>query len=88
MGLGQYLKETRSELRHVAWPTRTQTIVFAALVIAISIGIAAYLGLLDFLFSKGVAAILNTAPSAQTSPIQIQQTATGTMPVFSATSTQ
>ena len=88
MGLGQYLKETRSELRHVAWPTRTQTIVFAALVIAISLAVAAYLGFLDFVFSKGVAAILNTASSAQTSPIQIQQTATGTMPVFNATGTQ
>jgi preprotein translocase SecE subunit len=45
MALGQYLKDTRAELRHVAWPTRTQTIVFTILVALVSIFVAAYLGL-------------------------------------------
>ena len=40
----QYLKDTRAELRHVAWPTQTQTIVYTLLVAGISLGTAAYLG--------------------------------------------
>ena len=41
----QYFKDTRAELRHVAWPTQTQTIVYTLLVAGISLGTAAYLGL-------------------------------------------
>ena len=46
-----YLKETRGELKHVSWPTRKQTIAYTVLVIALSILVAVYLGLLDFGFS-------------------------------------
>lgn len=48
----QYIRDTRGEMRHVAWPTQTQTIIFTALVIVISIATALYLGLLDFLFTR------------------------------------
>ncbi len=61
-GFGQYLRDTRMELRHVAWPTRTQTIVYAVLVAAISIGVALYLGLFDFLFTSGLARLLAVLP--------------------------
>lgn len=63
-GFGQYLKDTRGELKHVAWPTRTQTIVYAVLVAAISIGIALYLGLFDFLFTTGLSRLLAVLPHA------------------------
>jgi preprotein translocase SecE subunit len=63
-GLVQYLKDTRQELRHVAWPTQTQTIVYTLLVAAISLGVAAYLGLFDFLFTTGVSQIVNNLPAA------------------------
>jgi len=46
-----YLKETRGELKHVSWPTRRQAIVFTVVVVIISLGVAAYLGLFDFLFT-------------------------------------
>ena len=49
--LTQYLKETRAELKHVAWPTRKQAIMYTVVVIAISIVTALYLGLFDYLFS-------------------------------------
>lgn len=86
--IGQYLRETRAELRHVAWPTRAQTISFTILVIAISVGVALYLGVFDYLFSQSLASLIHGAGA---SPIQVDQTATGTMPVaptFSATSTE
>ena len=49
--LTQYLKETRAELKHVAWPTRKQAIMYTIVVIIISIATALYLGLFDYLFS-------------------------------------
>ena len=75
----EYLRQTRSELRHVAWPTRTQTIVYAVLVGAISVGVALYLGLFDFLFTTGLTRLLRVLPqgapqtttAASTSPLTI-----------------
>jgi preprotein translocase subunit SecE len=55
MALGEYIKETRGELKHVSWPTRGQAIAFTAIVIIISVGLSLYLGLLDYLFSRAIA---------------------------------
>ncbi len=54
MGLGTFLKETQTELKHVSWLTRRQTIIYTAIVIVISLGVAAYLGALDYIFSKAL----------------------------------
>lgn len=51
MSFIDYLKDTRAELRHVAWPTQTQTVVFTTLVVAVSIFVSAYLGVFDYLFT-------------------------------------
>ncbi len=64
--IGQYLKDTRAELRHVAWPSRTQTIVYTLLVAGISLGIAAYLGLFDFLFTTALTNVVENTPAATT----------------------
>ena len=73
----QYFKDTRAELRHVAWPTRTQTIVYTILVAAISLGTAAYLGLFDFLFTTGLTQLVTnlpaTAATTQTIPVTPSQ---------------
>lgn len=47
-----YVKATQAEMKHVNWPSREQTIRFTVLVILVSIGTAALLGLSDFVFSK------------------------------------
>lgn len=47
-----YFKETRTELRHVNWPTRKQAAVFTVLVVLVSLATAAYLGVFDYLFSR------------------------------------
>lgn len=47
----QYIKDTQSELRHVSWPTRSQTVWFTVLVIVISLLTAVYLGAFDQLFT-------------------------------------
>lgn len=52
MGLIQYLRDTKGEMKHVSWPTRKQAGIYTALVIVVSIGISLYLGLFDWIFSK------------------------------------
>jgi len=56
--ISEYLKETKSELKQVNWPSRRQTTLFTVLVIVISIVIAYFLGLFDFLFSAGLTKLL------------------------------
>lgn len=60
----QYLKDTRAELRHVAWPTQTQTVVFTTLVVAVSIFISVYLGVFDYLFTSILARVVGATGSA------------------------
>jgi len=54
MSLINYIKETKSELKHVSWPTKSQSVWFTVIVIAISLFTAFFLGLFDFIFSKGL----------------------------------
>lgn len=54
----QYLKDVRAEMRHVSWPTRRQTVLYTAVVVAISLATAVYLGLLDYVFSQLVLRIV------------------------------
>jgi len=65
MALGQYIKDTRSELNHVAWPTRVQTIIYTILVIAISLIVSLYLGFFDFLFTSGLGRVVESLPQVQ-----------------------
>lgn len=58
MGLINYLRETKAELRHVTWPTRQQAINYTIIVLAISIGTGLFLGLLDYLFAQGLERII------------------------------
>ncbi|MES2315211.1 MAG: preprotein translocase subunit SecE [Patescibacteria group bacterium] len=55
----QYLKETRAELKHVIWPSRSQTIYYTLIVIVLSGLIAYFLGVFDYLFSTGLGKILS-----------------------------
>jgi len=47
---GNYLRATQEELKHVSWPTRTQALVYTALVIVICALTAVFLGVFDYLF--------------------------------------
>ncbi|HEY4488301.1 MAG TPA: preprotein translocase subunit SecE [Candidatus Paceibacterota bacterium] len=62
----QYIKDTQGELRHVAWPTRTQTVVYTVLVAALSVGVALYLGLFDFLFTTSLTRFISALPELGT----------------------
>lgn len=85
MALIQYLKDTRGELNHVAWPTRVQTLVFTFLVIALSVFIALYLGLADYLLTSGLGEVVEQYPgSAEPAPIQIEGIETEPIPAESS----
>ncbi len=74
------------ELRHVAWPTRTQTVVYTILVSVISVGVALYLGLFDFLFTSGLAKLVEHLPA--NNPVTVTQqpvTASTSLPIATTT---
>lgn len=50
----EYLKETKAEVKNVTWPTRTKAIYATIAVVVISVSIAYYLGLFDYLFASGL----------------------------------
>lgn len=47
-----FLREVRGELTKVDWPTRDQTIRLTAIVVAVSVFTALFLGGFDFIFTK------------------------------------
>ncbi|MBI3305534.1 preprotein translocase subunit SecE [Candidatus Nomurabacteria bacterium] len=55
----EYLKETRTELKHVIWPNKSQTFYYTLIVIILSVIVAYYLGIFDFIFSRGLERIIN-----------------------------
>lgn len=57
--IGEYLKETKTELKHVIWPSKSQTIYYTLIVIVLSVIIAYYLGIFDFIFSLGLQKIIS-----------------------------
>jgi len=45
-----FLKEVRLEIKKVNWPTRKETFRYTIIVIGVSLGVAIFLGTLDFVF--------------------------------------
>jgi preprotein translocase subunit SecE len=54
----EYFKETKTELKHVIWPSKNQTLYYTLIVIILSLIIAYYLGIFDFIFSQGLQKII------------------------------
>ena len=54
-----YIKASRQELKKVSWPSRQETINHTFLVIGISLGIAIFLGTLDYGFTLLVNLVIN-----------------------------
>ncbi|MFH1890181.1 MAG: preprotein translocase subunit SecE [Candidatus Kuenenbacteria bacterium] len=56
--LVQYIKDSKSELKKVIWPTKKQAINHTALVIGFSLAVAAFLGIIDFALNKLLETVL------------------------------
>jgi len=54
----QYFSESKTELKKVIWPTKKQTLNHTLLVIGFSLGVAFFLGAVDFGRNKLVEVIL------------------------------
>jgi len=47
-----FLKEVKLEIKKVNWPTRQETLRYTLIVVGVSLAVAAFLGTLDFIFSR------------------------------------
>lgn len=47
----QFIRESFAEIGRISWPTRREVFGLTALVLVVSAAVAAYLGLLDGLFT-------------------------------------
>ncbi len=57
--LTNYIKASIEEMKKVTWPTKKETYNFTLLVIGISLGVAAFLGALDYIFTWGFEFFIN-----------------------------
>lgn len=54
----RYFRETRAELRKVAWPSRKEATRLSLIVIAVTVGMSVFLGGVDLLFSRLIGLLL------------------------------
>lgn len=52
--LTEYIKNSKLELKKVNWPSKNTTVNYTILVIMASIVVAAFLALVDYIFSLGI----------------------------------
>lgn len=50
--ISNYIRESRVELKKVVWPTKQQTRNHTLMVIGVSLGVAAFLGAIDYFLNK------------------------------------
>ncbi len=55
----EYLKETKVELKHVIWPNKRQTVYYTLIVVILSVLVAYFLGVFDFIFLQGLQRIIS-----------------------------
>lgn len=55
----KYFSDTAAELKQVTWPTQNQAMLYTALVIAISILVALFVGAFDYIFNQGISLLVN-----------------------------
>jgi len=53
-----YIKDSISELKKVTWPTKKQTTNYTLLVVGISLALAAFIGIMDYILSIGIQQII------------------------------
>lgn len=56
--LTQYARDTVREIKKVSWPTQQHTIEMTVLVVAVSILIGTYIGVVDYAFQSLLSVIL------------------------------
>lgn len=59
MKLITFFRSVRREFKHISWPTQHETIAYTVAVVVLTLAIAYYLGLFDWLFTLGLETVLN-----------------------------
>lgn len=54
-----FLEESRLEFQRVNWPTLNETVRLTVIVIAMSLGVAFFLGVVDFSLTSGLSKLIN-----------------------------
>ena len=57
---GRFLREVRSELRQVAWPTRPEVVNYTAVTLVTLLSLMVLIFVLNYAFSKGIFWLVNT----------------------------
>jgi preprotein translocase subunit SecE len=52
--LKNYLSESYQEIKKVTWPTKQETTNYTLLVVGISLGVALFLGIVDYILASGL----------------------------------
>jgi preprotein translocase subunit SecE len=53
-----YFISSYAEMKKVSWPTKKQTINYSLLVIGLSVGMAVFFAVLDYVFNLGITRII------------------------------
>ncbi|OGH88816.1 MAG: preprotein translocase subunit SecE [Candidatus Magasanikbacteria bacterium RIFOXYC2_FULL_42_28] len=53
-----YLLGSYEEMKKVSWPTKKQTINYSWLVVGLSVGVAIFFAVLDYIFNLGIEQII------------------------------
>jgi preprotein translocase subunit SecE len=48
-----YLKESKEELKKVTWPSKKDTVRYSAIVIGVTVGLAAFFAVIDWALTLG-----------------------------------
>ena len=54
-----YLIGSYAEMKKVTWPTKQQTINYSLLVIGLSVGMAVFFAVLDYVFNLGITTLIS-----------------------------
>lgn len=54
VSLKNYFVSSYAEMKKVSWPTKKQTINYSLVVIGLSLGMAAFFGILDYALNLGI----------------------------------
>ena len=55
----RYLKEVRSEMSKVIWPTREQAINLTSIVLTVMVAMGIFLGLIDYIFGQMIQLLIS-----------------------------
>ena len=54
----EYFRDTQAELRKVVWPSRQEATRLSLIVVSVMVAMSAFLGLIDWIFSRLVGLIV------------------------------